>query len=320
MTAGWWRLTGGLRPSSDPGVPAYTSAAMLRSIIRSLRPRQWVKNLFVLAPLVFALGLERPGMLARSLVAFVAFCALASAVYLINDLRDRERDRLHPLKRNRPIASGAIGTRTAILTALALIVLSIVLGSTLGVNFVLLLVSYLLLNLLYTFSLKKIVILDVMAVSFCYVLRVMAGAVAIDVDVSRWLLLCTVLLALFLAFSKRRHELSTLVEGATSTREVLGDYSLEFLDQMINVVTASTLICYVLYTMDPNTIAKFGTEDLIYTVPFVLFGIFRYLFLIHRATDERNPTESMLSDGPFVFNLVLWAAVVIFILYVSGTG
>ena len=241
--------------------------------------------------------------------------AAASSVYLVNDLHDRPKDRLHPLKRLRPIATGALppivaGTAAAVLAATALA------GAFyLGPRFSVLLLVYLVLNALYSFGLKNVVIVDVMVVALGYVLRVEGGAAAIGVEVSTWLLLCTIFVALFLAFSKRRHELLLLSEKAAGQREVLLHYGPTFLDQMINVVTASTLLCYALYTLAPETVEKFGTNALIYTLPFVLFGIFRYLYLVYQVTNPRNPTEAILRDVPFVLNVVLWGLAVIAIIY-----
>ncbi|MCG8462935.1 MAG: hypothetical protein MI919_42160, partial [Holophagales bacterium] len=200
---------------------------------------------------------------------------------------------------------------TAVLLAFAALALSVYLG----INFAIVLAVYLAINLLYTAWLKRKVILDVMAVSSGYVLRVMAGAEAISVEVSKWLLLCTIFLALFLILSKRRHELELLADHASSHRSVLHQYSSSFLDQMINVVTASTVVSYALYCVDDETIARFGSDRLIYTLPLVLFGVFRYLYLIYQKPEEKNPTEALLTDMPFVVNMVLWGLVVLWTLY-----
>lgn len=276
--------------------------------MRSLRPAQWSKNLFVLAPLLFARRLGDPAALRDAAAAFAAFSAAASTTYLLNDLGDRERDRRHPLKRERPIASGALPPAVAAIAAVVLALFATGLAWRLGTPFALLLVSYLGLGLLYTLALKRIVILDVMAISAGFVLRVLGGAAAIDVAVSHWLLLCTSFLALFLGFSKRRHEL-LLLSNASEQRQVLSDYSPQFLDQMINVVTASAVVSYALYAVAPETVAKFHTDRLLLTLPMVLFGVFRYLYLMHRRPDEMlNPTEAILRDLPFLANIALWAA------------
>ena len=288
---------------------------MLSALIRSLRPAQWAKNLFVLAPLVFAQRLLDGAALTAALLAFLAFCLASSTVYLINDLRDRDEDRNHPLKRHRPIASGALPVPVATGVALVLGVGSLGLAFALNLATGGLTAAYLVLNLLYSFGIKHVVILDVMTLSLGFVLRVLAGAAAISVGVSGWLILCTVFLSLFLAFSKRRHELILLAESAADQRRVLSHYSPTFLDQMINVVTASTVVSYALYAISDDTVARFGTEALIYTELFVLFGIFRYLYLIYQRPERRNPTEVILRDPPFLINMALWGLTVLAIVY-----
>lgn len=288
---------------------------LLSALLRSMRPTQWAKNLFVLAPLAFGRELLSPESLLRGLGAFAAFCAASSLVYLINDVRDREEDLRHPLKRHRPIASGALPVSVALGAALVLATAAVGVGVFLGPLFLVWLGIYVLLNALYTFSFKRIVILDVMTLSLGFVLRVLAGGAAVAVEVSSWLLLCTIFLALFLAFSKRRHELVLLEDEAVSQRSVLGQYSLRFVDQMINVVTASTVIAYSLYAVAPETAERYETQDLVYTVPLVLFGIFRYLYLTYQETSEKNPTEAILTDPPFLINMLLWSLAVLWIVY-----
>lgn len=284
-------------------------------ILKAMRPVQWVKNVFVLAPLVFAERLLETELLLRVGMAFLAFCWAASAIYLINDLRDREDDRKHPLKKHRPIASGALSVQAATVTAIILALAALGLSLYLGTVFAALLGTYLAINFAYSNGLKRVVILDIMAVSSGYVIRVMAGATAISVEVSQWLLLCTTFLALFLIISKRRHELVLLADSASGHRSVLSHYSPAFLDQMINVVTASTVVAYSLYCVDESTVERFGDNRLIFTLPMVLYGVFRYLYLIYQRHDERNPTEALLSDWPFVLNVVLWGLVVLWVVY-----
>jgi 4-hydroxybenzoate polyprenyltransferase len=288
---------------------------VLRALFVSLRPTQWSKNLFVVAPLVFARELFDVELLLRAALAFVLFSAASSSVYLVNDLRDREKDRLHPVKRKRPIASGDLKPGVAAIAAALLAAGALGGALYLGSRFAFVLLVFIALSSLYTFRLKNVVIVDVMAVAFNYVLRVEGGAAAIDVQVSTWILLCTIFVALFLAFSKRRHELLLLPERAAEQREVLVHYGPIFLDQMINVVTASTLLCYALYTLAPETVDKFGSTSLIYTLPFVLFGIFRYLYLVYQVSNPRNPTEAILRDLPFVLNVALWGLTVIAVIY-----
>lgn len=289
---------------------------MLLALLRSLRPAQWTKNLFVLVPLLFAGRLSDPAAVGAALLAFASFSAAASAVYLFNDLRDRERDRAHPLKRHRPLASGRLSPAVAAVAALLLAAAAAAVAVRLGAAFGLALGAYLAINLLYTLALKRLVILDVMAIAAGFLLRVLGGAAAIPVAVSPWLLLCTGFLSLFLGFSKRRHEL-LLSPDATGGREVLAHYSPAFLDQMINVVTASTVVCYALYAVDAQTVAKFGSEQLILTLPMVLFGIFRYLYLAYQVSDPRSPTDAILTDLPFLANLLLWAATAAAIVYAA---
>jgi 4-hydroxybenzoate polyprenyltransferase len=284
-------------------------------IVASLRPWQWTKNLFVLAPLVFAHRLTEQAILLRGLLAFAAFCAAASALYLVNDVGDRVEDRHHPLKRLRPVASGALGIPLALAIAASLLLVALAVGWRLGSSFVGFLGAYVVLNLVYSWRLKHVVILDVMAIALGFVLRVLAGAAAVNVPVSSWLLLCTTFLSLFLAFSKRRHELGLLAELAAEQRPVLASYSPAFLDQMINVVTASSVVSYALYAVAPETVAKYGGENLMYTIPMVLFGIFRYLYLIYQRRDAKNPTEAILVDAPFLINLLVWVLAVVWIVY-----
>jgi len=274
-----------------------------------------VKNLFVVVPLVFAHRLDHIELAWRSAAAFAAFCAAASAVYLLNDLRDRDADRLHPVKRRRPIAAGELASGTALAAAALLALASLLLAWRLGPGFSTCLGLYLGLNVLYSLGLKRIVILDVMTIALGFVLRVEAGALAIAVEVSSWLLLCTIFVALFLGFAKRRHELALQPASSSGTRAVLEHYSLPFVDQMINVVTASTVVAYALYTVDPATAARLGTRHLVATVPLALFGIFRFLFLLYQKSELSSPTDAILHDPPFLVNLALWGATVLVLIY-----
>jgi len=288
---------------------------MIGPYVRLLRPAHWTKNVFVLAPLVFAQQLTDPEALRRGLLAFVSFCLASSAVYVFNDIRDRAEDRLHPIKRNRPIAAGTISVASATVLGGLLAASAIAVAVFFGGQFLIILIIYLILNQFYSAGLKHVVILDVMIVSLGFVLRVLAGGVAVRVQVSAWLLLCTFLIALFLAFSKRRHELQLLADDASDQRPVLSHYSPSFLDQMINVVTASTVVAYAMYAISPETAEKFHTRHLIYTIPMVLFGIFRYLYLIYQRPSTRNPTEAILRDPPFLINILVWALAVLWIVY-----
>jgi 4-hydroxybenzoate polyprenyltransferase len=289
----------------------------LRGFVRSLRPHQWTKNLVLFAALGFSKHLFEPGPSLRALLAFAVFCGLSGAVYLLNDVADVERDRLHPRKRLRPVASGQLGRRAAALGALGLGVGCLLASAWLGWGFAACAAVYLVLNLAYSFRLKEVVIVDVLALSAGFVVRAVAGGVVIGVDVSHWLLICTLLLAIFLSLSKRRHELVSLSDAAAEHRRSLAEYSPYLLDQMIAVVTASCVMAYAFYTTAPETREKFQTERLVWTIPFVLYGIFRYLYLVHRKEQGGSPTDVLLTDRPLLVNVALWAVAVVLILYTA---
>jgi len=289
----------------------------LGPVLVSLRPEQWTKNLVLFAALAFSKHLFEAGPLLRALLAFALFCGLSGAVYLLNDVADRERDRMHPLKRLRPVASGALSPRTAVGLAAIIGLACVALSFFLGVPFAACAVLYLGLNLLYSFYLKEVVILDVLAISLGFVLRAVAGAVAIEVLISEWLLICTILLALFLTLSKRRHELTSLTDLAVDHRPTLQEYSPYLLDQMIAVVTPSCVMAYALYTLAQETRDKFQTDRLAWTIPFVLYGIFRYLYLVHRKEKGGSPTDMLLTDRPLLIDVFLWALAVVLIIYTA---
>jgi 4-hydroxybenzoate polyprenyltransferase len=289
----------------------------MKAVFVSLRPQQWTKNLVVLAALAFSKHLFEGGPLLRSLLAFVVFCGLSGAVYLINDVADAERDRLHPRKRLRPIASGELSVRTALVVAAVLGTACLALSLLLGAAFAVCAVGYLALNFAYSLRLKEIVILDVLSVSLGFVVRAVAGAVAIAVHISEWLLICTILLALFLTLCKRRHELTSLTESAGEHRPILSEYSPYLLDQMISVVTASCLTAYAFYTLAPETVEKYRTERLALTIPFVIYGIFRYLYLVHHRDQGGSPGDVLLTDRPLLAAVALWAAVMVLIVYTA---
>ncbi len=291
---------------------------LLRAALVSLRPHQWTKNLLVFAALAFSKHLFEADALLRTLLAFAIFCGLSGAVYLVNDVADLERDRLHPRKKLRPVASGALGTRRALWLGASLTASCLGLALVLGLPFLACAAMYLVLNLVYSFRLKNAVILDVIAISLGFVLRASAGAMAISVRISDWLLVCTLLLALFLALSKRRHELVSLSDGASGHRAILAEYSPYLLDQMISVVTASCLMAYCFYTMAPETTLKYKTDRLSWTIPFVLYGIFRYLYLVHQKEQGGNPTDVLLTDRPLLLDVFLWALAVVAIVYSAG--
>jgi 4-hydroxybenzoate polyprenyltransferase len=298
---------------SGPGSAAERSTAA--NLIVSVRPGEWTKNLFVFAGLLFGQRLTDPLAVKRATLAFLIFCSLAGVVYLVNDVADRDRDRQHPRKRNRPIASGALGVPTALGAAAVLTACGLGAAWWLGRDFFAVAAGYLLLLVLYSGPLKHVVIIDVLTIAIGFVLRVAAGAVAIGVPISQWLLICTILLALFLGLSKRRHEIVLLADGAIGHRRILEEYSPYLLDQMIGVVTASTLMAYILYATSHETAEKFGTSLLGLTIPFPLYGIFRYLYLVHRKEGGGSPAELLLNDRPLLACVALWAVGVAVIIY-----
>ena len=286
------------------------------NLLISLRPGQWTKNLFVFAGLVFGRRLLDPVAALHAAAAFAIFCALSGVVYLLNDVADRATDARHPLKCRRPIASGALspshrargGRRDPRYGALLA-------AYRLDVRFFLDAALYVVLLALYSVWLKHVVIIDALTIAIGFVLRVSAGALVIHVPISPWLLVCTILLALFLALSKRRHELVLLAEGATGHRRILQEYSPYLLDQMIGVVTASTLMAYILYATSAETAERFGTSLLGLTIPFPLYGIFRYLYLVHQKEGGGSPSELLLADRPLLLCVALWGVVSAAIIY-----
>jgi 4-hydroxybenzoate polyprenyltransferase len=284
------------------------------AILLSMRPRQWGKNLFVFAGVIFSQHLFSP-LILTALGAFAIFCALSGAIYLLNDVADAEKDRLHPAKRKRPVASGALARSTALGAGLLILGGSLALSFWFSWRFGLVALGYGALLTAYSVWLKHLVILDVLTVAVGFVLRAVAGAVAVDVEISGWLLICTVLVALFLALGKRRHEYLALRGEAAAHRPILAEYSEGFLDQMIAVVTASTVTAYALYTMSPETVAKFHTRLLPLTLPFVIYGVFRYLYLLYRHQLGGNPSDLFLSDRALLVNTVLWMLALVVIIY-----
>ncbi len=287
----------------------------MRTILATLRPQQWTKNFVVFAGLIFSQNLGNSHLILKTVLGFVLFCLLSSSVYIFNDLMDVESDRKHPSKRNRPIASGRIKIPTAIVISIILAVLALGLSAWLSPVFALTALAYFVLNLLYSVYLKNVVIIDVMCIAAGFVIRAVAGAVLIGVAISAWLIVCTTLLALFLGFGKRRYELVLLENQATDHRKSLSEYSPYFLDQMISVVTASTVIAYAFYTLSPEVETKLGTQHMDLTIPFVLYGVFRYLYLIHQKEGGGSPTRMLLTDKPILVNIILWLAAVILIVY-----
>jgi 4-hydroxybenzoate polyprenyltransferase len=306
--------------SSSVAIPRTASAtaaggSVALNLFTSLRPGQWTKNLLVLAGLLFGRRLFDAAAIGEALAALGVFCALSGVIYLINDIADRDSDRRHPLKARRPIASGALPASTAAAAASMIAAAALGGAAALGWPFTMVAIGYLALQMMYSAFLKHLVIIDVLTIALGFVLRAVAGAVAVRVEISHWLLVCTILLALFIALAKRRHEIVLLADGATDHRPSLGEYSPYLLDQMIAVVAASTLIAYIFYTVSPETQEKFGTQWLGLTIPFPLYGIFRYLYLVHRRDGGGSPADLLLTDRPLLFCVAVWALAVAVIIY-----
>jgi len=291
-------------------------------ILQALRPKQWTKNLLVFAGVVFAQHASDPALLLRAVAGFVAFSLLASAVYVVNDLKDVDVDRLHPRKRHRPIASGALSPAVAWSVVPVLLVIVAALCSWLGFGFMLVLAAYLASNVAYSFGLKNQVILDVFVIASGFVLRAVAGVellkpVAPETQLSSWLLVCTFFGALFLAVSKRRRELTNAGHLASDQRAVLATYTPELLDRMLTIAAACTLMSYALYTIWPATVAKFGSEAMMATVPVVAYGVFRYLHLVRVSESSEDPSLVLLADRPIQATVLVYVAMTVWILYIA---
>lgn len=285
------------------------------SLLLSLRPAQWTKNLILFGGLIFGGKLLDADAVFASLAGFLVFCALSGVVYLVNDVRDIDADRQHPVKSTRPIAAGQISPGSALVAAAVITVGALAVAWQLGPVFALIAVTYVVLLTIYSIALKHMVILDVLTIALGFVLRAAAGAAVIHVAVSHWLLVVTLLGALFLALGKRRGEIATLAGGGTGHRPILADYSTGLLDQMITIVAASTLVAYAFYTINPETVSRFGTDRLVLTLPFPLYGLFRYLFLIHQRDGGANPSETLFSDRPILLCVALWVSVAAGVIY-----
>ena len=289
---------------------------MLKALIESMRPKQWTKNLLLFVGIIFSKNVLQIHLLLNTVIAFGLFCFISGAIYLINDLADIESDKSHPLKSKRPLASGRLPVKVATIVMTIIIAVTIPLSFILNFQFGLVALAYFLLILAYSLLVKHIVILDVMAVTLGIVLRAVAGAVVIHVSISSWLLICTTFLALFLTLSKRRHELVLLGNNSGEHRKSLIEYNPYLLDQMIAIATASAVISYALYTTSQETVAKFGTRNLIFTLPFVIYGIFRYLYLVHQKNMGGSPELIFIQDRSMIINIFLYCIVVILFLYI----
>jgi 4-hydroxybenzoate polyprenyltransferase len=298
-----------------PGELRAAARPLVWSLVRSLRPEQWTKNLIIFGGLLFGQRLFDLHSIVYASAAFAVFCALSGVVYLLNDVADQDADRSHPLKRHRPIASGELSTSAALVAAAIIGIVALTASFLLRKEFGFFASAYVALLAFYSGPLKHVVIVDVLTIAIGFVLRAAAGAAVIDVPISNWLLFITILGALFLALSKRRHELVLLADDATSHRPILQEYTPYLLDQMISVVTASTLVAYAFYTVNPETVEKFHTNHLGLTLPFLLYGIFRYLYLVHQKEGGGSPAEMLLNDRPLLLCVALWALAVALIIY-----
>jgi 4-hydroxybenzoate polyprenyltransferase len=292
-----------------------TTRSTAASLFVSLRPDQWTKNLIVFAALIFAVKLLDPAATAKAAAAFLIFCALSGAVYLVNDVADREQDREHPVKRMRPIAAGDLSPGAAMIAAVVLSAIALTASFALRPAFGVVAAVYLALFVVYTRSLKHIVVLDVMTIAIGFVLRAVAGGLVISVHISNWLLVCTMLGALFLGLAKRRHEITLLAAGAKGHRRILEEYDPYLLDQMIGVVAAATMVAYIIYCASPETHAYFGTEWMVLTTPFPIYGLFRYLYLVHRKAGGGSPSDMLLEDRPLLACVLLWGITSVLIIY-----
>lgn len=288
---------------------------MLNPLLESMRPTQWTKNVLIFAALFFSRNFMNYIMVNYAIATFIVFCAVSSAVYIINDLIDVRLDRVHPLKKNRPIASGKLKPATAFIFACGLCIFSLACGFFIKASVGYLVIVYILLHIAYSYFLKYYVIFDVLSIAFGFVIRAVVGGVAISVPISPWLLICTFLLALFIVLGKRRAEL-ILYEHATHHRPILEEYSPRFLDQMISISTASTLIAYSIYTLSDRTVKEFGTTNLIYTIPFVAYGLFRYLYIIYKKAKGDYPEKTLFTDMPLLLDMFFYAIAVIMIIHI----
>lgn len=302
-------------PARATNTSRHKSRTLPQALLASVRPKQWTKNLLLFLALIFARTLTDPSLVLLAGLAFVDFCLLAGATYLVNDLVDLEQDREHPIKRFRPIASGQLPPSVAAAASLALFAPGIALAWAVGTPFLLMAMLYVVLTLSYSFGLKHMVIMDVLAVAAGFVIRAAAGAVAISVPISPWLYVVTILGALFIAISKRRHELLLLQGNAANHRKILEEYSVPLLDQMISVVTSATVIAYSLYTFSAENLPK--NHAMMLTIPFLLYGIFRYLYLTHMKDVGGSPEEVLIADRPLLVTILGWGLVSTAILYLA---
>lgn len=282
----------------------------IKAIIQLLRPKQWLKNFFVFAAIIFSGNFLNPSLLKLNIMAFLLFCLTSSTIYILNDIVDVEKDRQHPQKKFRPIASGEVTNSQAIILLILFIILVLISSINLSFKLAMIYISYIIINVFYSFKLKNVVIIDVLIITFGFVLRLESGSIVTNVTLSPWLILCTILLSLFLAINKRKSELITLEGKSKSHRKILEDYSIPFLDKMLSTVTPSILISYCLYTF-----SSVQSKTMMLTIPFVLYGIFRYQYLMEKENIGGKPEDVFTKDLPFLINIVLWIASILFIIY-----
>jgi len=284
--------------------------------LKLVRVPQWIKNFFVFVPLLFSRHIFDKDFFLHSFIAFIMFCLVSSIVYIFNDIVDIEADRAHPVKKNRPLPSGKISLRNAIIALIGFFALVGFFLPAMNNHFRIFLISYFLLNVFYTFIFKHMVLLDIFSIALGFMLRVLAGASVINVEVSSWLILTTMFISLFLGIMKRRSELVLVNDvPVKSTRKVLSSYSLNYIDQMSTIAAAGVIICYALYTVSERTVKIFQSEYMIYTTPFVVFGIFRYMYLVYMSNKGENTVEIMMTDVPMITNVILYIIATILIIY-----
>ena len=289
---------------------------MILNYLKLVRVPQWVKNFFVFVPLLFSQHLFDKNYFYTTLFAFAVFCLSSSLIYLINDIIDIEADKAHPTKMNRPLASGAISSQSALVVAIILIAAIVSLLPQFNEEFHYFVIAFVLLNILYSFWFKHIVILDVFSIAMGFSIRVLAGAVVISVPISSWLILTTMFISLFLGVMKRHSELILVAESENApSRKVLSQYSLNFADQMATVAAAGVIICYALYTVSERTVSAFGTENLIYTTPFVVYGIFRFMYLEYISNKGDNTTKIVFSDLQIILTVLIYTITTVLIIY-----
>ncbi|MEW6456659.1 MAG: decaprenyl-phosphate phosphoribosyltransferase [Acidobacteriota bacterium] len=286
-------------------------------ILISMRPKQWAKNIAIFAALIFSQTFFVYDHLIKSILSFIIFSLFSGSFYIINDLIDLKKDIKHPIKSKRPIASGRLNKYSALIVSIFILILTGYISFLLNLYFGISLISYLILQILYSFLLKHLAILDVFSIAAGFLIRVVAGALVISVPVSSWLLLCTIFLSLFIALGKRRSELNLLGEEALNHRKSLKDYNIKLLDQMIIIVSASTILAYSLYTLSEETVRKFGTTNLKFSIPFVIYGIFRYLYLLYQKEEGGSPENILVNDKPTIINIILYGITVGIVLYIK---